>query len=143
MYRHLVRRTGSVFSEVPTWEPNIDMDWFAVSYMKSRFRKMQEEGFTRFNACTGTECYEYWLDVARKNPEGEIQIKRVETQQEFAPHELMWIGEAYETFRFVYKYPSAEIVDKLSFEWMRKAFPTGHLLDLIDFAKRCGWIFDS
>jgi hypothetical protein len=117
----VVENQGKLFDFIASSYPKCDTKDFIVSYMKSKTRQAIDESQAYINTMDYETLWEYFV----KNDN--YHLKKGSAIEGFMPE---WIGEFYAYYQWYYNISSSELVDKISVEFLEKAYSGLHDLDL-------------
>ena len=117
----VVENQGKLFDFIASSYPKCDTKDFIVSYMKSKTRQAIDESQAYINTMDYETLWEYFV----KNDN--YHLKKGSAIEGFMPE---WIGEFYAYYQWYYNISSNELVDKISVEFLEKAYSGLHDLDL-------------
>ena len=117
----VVENQGELFDYVAQNYPDKDTKDFIRSYMLSKTRKSIDESQAYVNTMDAPTLWEYFTETE------DYSLKPGKALEGFAPD---WIGEFYAYYQWDYCIPSAKIIEKLPLDFMLKAYPGLHDLDL-------------
>ena len=109
--------------------PNKDTSDFINAYMLSKMRRDIDQAQAYVCTMDAKELLEYFLKTENYN------LKEGEALQGFVP---AWIGEFYALYQWFYSIPSSEVVRKIPLDYLIKAYPGLHDLDLELAVKKVG-----
>lgn len=127
----VVENQGKLFDYVSLLHSDCDMKDFVVHYLQSDTRKMMDEG----QAYLLTMNYKELWDYFQKNDK--YTLKKGQTIEGFLPE---WMGEFYAYYQWYYGLPSGELVKKVPVDFLKKAYPGLHDLELDLAVKKVGKI---
>ena len=119
--KYIVEQQGKLFDYVATEYQEKDTADFIVSYMNSETRKSIDKGQAYVCTMDYKELLNYFLEIDGYSMKEGVAIKG------FGP---WWIGEFYAYYQWFYNVPSAEIIKKIPLDFLKKAYPGLHDLDL-------------
>ena len=125
----VVENQGKLFDFVSSSFPGSDTEDFIASYMVSLTRKAIDEG----QAYVSTMDYKTLWDYFRSE-EG-YTLKKGPSMEGFLP---AWIGEFYAYYQWYYGISSKELLDKVPLDFLQKAYPGLHDLELELAVKKVG-----
>lgn len=125
----VVENQGKLFDFVALSYPNYDTKDFITCYMTSKTRKAIDEGKAYVNTMSYKELLEYFLES-----DG-YSLKEGKALEGFLTE---WIGEFYAYYQWYYNISSSELVKKVSLDFLKKAYPGLHDLDLELAVKKVG-----
>lgn len=117
----VVENQGKLFDYIAITYPDMDTEDFIQAYMKSKTRKYLDEA--QAYVCT-MDARELWVYFQKTD---KYRLKEGEALKGFMPD---WIGEFYAYYQWKYNVPSAELVDKISLDYLEKMYPGLHDLEL-------------
>lgn len=117
----VVENQGKLFDYIAITYPDMDTEDFIQAYMKSKTRKYMDEA--QAYVCT-MDAKELWVYFQKTD---KYRLKKGEALKGFMPD---WIGEFYAYYQWKYNVPSAELVDKISLDYLEKMYPGLHDLEL-------------
>ncbi len=113
---------GKLFDFVASSFPDCDTEDFINQYMASKTRKAIDEGQAYVNTMDYKTLWEYFVKTDGYTP------KKGRAIEGFLPE---WIGEFYAYYQWYYNIPSRELIKKISVDFLKKAYPGLHDLDLV------------
>ena len=125
----VVETQGKLFDFVAQEFPDKDTEEFIKTYMKSNTRKSIDEAQAYVNTMDCKELWEYFLKTEQ------YSLKNGEGMKGFMPD---WIGEFYAYYQWYYNIPSAEEVQKVPIDFLKKAYYGLHDLELDLAVKKVG-----
>lgn len=117
----VVENQGKLFDYIAITYPDMDTEDFIQAYMKSKTRRYLDEA--QAYVCT-MDAQELWVYFQKTD---KYRLKKGEALKGFIPD---WIGEFYAYYQWKYNVPSAELVDKISLDYLEKMYPGLHDLEL-------------
>lgn len=117
----VVENQGKLFDMVAQKYPDKDTVDFILAYMSSKTRKSIDEGMAYVNTMDAPELWNYFTSTEQ------YKLKDGKALKGFLPD---WIGEFYAYYQWYYNIPSREIVQKVSLDFLTKAYHGLHDLDL-------------
>ena len=117
----VVENQGKLFDMVAQDYPDIDTRDFINAYMNSKTRKSIDEAKAYVNTMDAKELLQYFLSTEN------YSLKAGKAIDGFAPD---WMGEFYAYYQWFYNMSSAEIIKKISVDFLLKAYRGLHDLDL-------------
>ena len=117
----VVENQGKLFDYVANSYPDMNTEDFIQKYMKSKTRKFVDEAQSYVCTMNAQELWEYFQKT------DQYQLTKGEALKGFMPD---WIGEFYAYYQWKYNVSSAELVDKISLEYLEKAYHGLHDLEL-------------
>ena len=125
----VVENQGKLFDYIALSYPESDTEEFINTYMRSKTRKSIDEAMAYVNTKDAKELWKYFVDIEK------YELKRGRSLGGFMP---MWIGEFYAYYQWYYNMPSAEVVNKIPVEFLKKAYYGLQDLDLELAVKKVG-----
>lgn len=125
----VVENQGKLFDFIAHKFPDKDTIDFIKTYMTSKTRKSVDEAKAYVNTMDAKELWQYFSET-----EG-YTLKSGKALEGFLPD---WIGEFYAYYQWYYDIPSSEIVDKISVDFLIKAYYGLHDLQLDLAVKKVG-----
>lgn len=125
----VVENQGKLFDLYAQDYPNNDTEDFIQAYMKSKTRKYIDESQAYVNTMDARELLDYFFTTEK------YEKKQGKAMRGFMPD---WIGEFYAYYQWYYNISSAELVDKVSLNFLEKAYHGLHDLDLELAVKKVG-----
>ena len=89
--------------------------------MASKTRKSIDDAKAYVNTMDAQELWDYFMNTEH------YTLKSGTAMKGFVPD---WIGEFYAYYQWFYNLPSAEIIKKIPLDFLKKAYPGLHDLDL-------------
>ena len=126
----VVENQGKLFDFVAQNFTDKDTEDFIETYMKSKTRKSIDESQAYVNTMSATELWEYFIKT-----EGYV-LKDGKPLKGFMPD---WIGEFYAYYQWYFDLPSAELVNKVPIDFLKKAYHGLHDLDLELAVRKVGF----
>lgn len=117
----VVENQGKLFDFVAQAFPHKSTEDFITAYMTSKTRKYIDECQVYVNTMSAEELWEYFTETER------YELKDGKALEGFMPD---WIGEFYAYYQWFYNIPSAEFIDKVPLNFLKKAYFGLHDLDL-------------
>lgn len=117
----VVENQGKLFDFVAQTFPDMDTEDFINTYMASKTRKSIDEAKAYVNTMDAQELWDYFMNTEH------YMLKSGTAMKGFVPD---WIGEFYAYYQWFYNLPSAEIIKKIPLDFLKKAYPGLHDLDL-------------
>jgi hypothetical protein len=127
----VIENQGKLFDYVASNYPDMDTEDFISSYMKSNTRKSVDEAQAFVCTMDANELWKYF-----QKTDG-YELKKGVALKGFLPD---WIGEFYACYQWKYGIPSRKLVDKITVEYLKKAYAGLHDLDLELAVKKVGMI---
>ena len=125
----VVENQGKLFDFVAHSYPDSDTEDFINTYMKSKTRKSIDNAMAYVNTMDAKELWNFFSDTENYKFK---QGKAIELYMQD------WIGEFYAYYQWYYDIPSAEIINKVSVDFLRKAYYGLHDLELDLAVKKVG-----
>ena len=125
----VVENQGKLFDLYAQDYPNNDTEDFIQAYMKSKTRKYIDESQAYVNTMDARELLDYFFTTEK------YEKKQGKAMRGFMPD---WIGEFYAYYQWYYNMPSAEIVQKIPVDFLMKAYPGLHDLELALAVEKAG-----
>ena len=122
----VVENQGKLFDFVAQTYPDKDTEDFINAYMTSKTRKYIDEAQAYVNTMDAEELWRYFTENEN------YHMKPGKAMTGFMPD---WIGEFYAYYQWYYDLPSAEVVQKIPVDFLKKAYYGLHDLAL-DLAVR-------
>lgn len=117
----VVENQGKLFDFVAQNFPNKDTEDFINTYMASKTRLSIDEAKAYVNTMDAKELWTYFTET-----EGYV-LKPGKALEGFMPD---WIGEFYAYYQWYYNLASAELVKKITVDFLKKAYYGLHDLEL-------------
>ena len=117
----VVETQGKLFDYVAHEFQDSDTEDFIRAYMSSNTRRYIDECQAYVNTKSATELWDYFQEI-----DG-YHLKKGEAMRGFMPD---WIGEFYAYYQWYYDISSRELVQKISVDFLRKAYWGLHDLDI-------------
>lgn len=117
----VVETQGKLFDYVAVTFPDKDTEDFINAYMKSNTRKYIDEAQAYILTMSVKDLWEYFLET------DQYELKSGGSLKGFLPD---WIGEFYAYYGWYYNILSAELIDKLPLDYLKKAYSGLHDLEL-------------
>ena len=117
----VVEEQGRLFESLQDFRPEVDSADYIVSYLKSSTRRQLDEGHAYYLTQDAAHLKETFLEESGYVPKAGTPIKG------FAPN---WIGQFYARYQWETGMSSAEAIGKVPLEWLIRAYPCLHDLDL-------------
>ena len=124
----VVENQGKLFDYVSSL-PDCDTEGFIAKYLSSKTRKAIDEGKAYCSTMDYKTLYEYFL-----SREG-YSMKKGAPMEGFMPE---WIGEFYAYYQWYYDVPSRELLKRAPLDFLKKAYPGLHDLELPLAVKKVG-----
>ena len=125
----VVENQGKLFDLVSQNYPDKDTLDFINTYMASKTRKSIDEAKAYVNTMDAKELWQYFLQT-----EGYV-LKPGKALGGFMPD---WIGEFYAYYQWYFNLPSAELVKRITVDFLKKAYYGLHDLELDLAVKKVG-----
>lgn len=125
----VVETQGKLFDYVSQEYPQYDTASFIQSYMTSKTRQAIDEGQAYVCTMNPIELLNFYCDSEN------YKFKPGESIKGFVPD---WIGEFYAYYQWFYNIPSKQLIDKIPVDYLIKAYPGLHDLDLDLAVKKVG-----
>ena len=125
----VVENQGKLFDFVAQTFPDKDTEDFINAYMASKTRKSIYEAKAYVNTMDAKELWQYFLQT-----EGYV-LKPGKALGGFMPD---WIGEFYAYYQWYFNLPSAELVKRITVDFLKKAYYGLHDLELDLAVKKVG-----
>ena len=97
--------------------------------MKSKTRKNIDDAMAYVNTMDAKELWKYFSDTEK------YKLKQGKAIEGFMPD---WIGEFYAYYQWYYDIPSADVINKVPVDFLRKAYYGLHDLELDLAVKKVG-----
>ena len=117
----VVEEQGRFFESLQDVRPEVDSADFIASYLKSSTRRQLDEGHAYYLTMDAPHLKETFLEESGYVPKSGEPIRG------FAPN---WIGQFYARYQWETGMPSAEMLGKVPLDWLIRAYPGLHDLDL-------------
>lgn len=117
----VVENQGKLFDFVAQNFPNKDTEDFIETYMQSKTRKSIDEAKAYVITMDSKELWEYFIETEN------YSLKSGEALEGFLPD---WIGEFYAYYQWYYNVPSYELINRVPINFLKKAYPGLHDLEL-------------
>ena len=125
----VVENQGKLFDLVAQDYPDKDTFNFIAAYMNSKTRQSIDDSQAYVNTMSAPELWDYFCET-----DG-FKLKDGTAAQGFMP---AWIGEFYAYYQWYYNISSAEVLKKVPLDFLEKAYPGLHDLDLDLAVKKVG-----
>ena len=125
----VVQNQGKLFDMIAHDYPDEDTKAFINSYMQSKTRKSIDEGQAYVNTMDASDLWRYFSETEN------YRLKDGSAMLGFVPD---WIGEFYAYYQWYYNLPSAVLAKKIPVDFLIKAYPGLHDLDLELAVKKVG-----
>lgn len=117
----VVENQGKLFDNFASTNKDKDTKDFINAYMSSETRKYIDESQPYVNTMDANDLYEYFIKTDNYKP------KKGESLKGFLPD---WIGEFYAYYQWFFNMASKEVIKKVPLDFLIKAYPGLHDLDL-------------
>lgn len=117
----VVENQGKLFDFIAQTYPEKDTEDFIAAYMCSKTRKCIDEAKAYVNTMSAKELWDYFTETEK------YSLKPGKALGGFMPD---WIGEFYAYYQWYYNIPSAEVLDKVPLDFIKKAYFGLHDLQL-------------
>lgn len=117
----VVENQGKLFDYVAQSYPDMDTEDFIKTYMASKTRKSIDEAKAYVNTMSAKELWEYFIETEN------YSLKSGKALNGFMPD---WIGEFYAYYQWYYNISSVEVLEKVSLDFLEKAYYGLHDLEL-------------
>ena len=117
----VVENQGKLFDYVAQNFQDKDTDDFINAYMNSKTRKSIDEAQAYVNTMDVKTLWKYFCDTEH------YKMKSGKSMQGFMPE---WIGEFYAYYQWYFNLPSADVVNRIPLEFLKKAYYGLHDLEL-------------
>lgn len=117
----VVENQGKLFDFVAQNFPNGDTEDFIKTYMLSQTRKSIDEAKAYVNTMDAKELWAYFTETEK------YEVQSGKALGGFMPD---WIGEFYAYYQWYYNIPSAEVLQKVPLDFIKKAYYGLHDLEL-------------
>ena len=125
----VVENQGKLFDYVAQSFPDMDTEDFINTYMRSKTRMSIDKAKAYVNTMDAKELWNYFIET-----EG-YKLKKGKAMEGFIPD---WIGEFYAYYQWYFDIPSAEVVKKITVDFLKKAYYGLHDLELDLAVKKVG-----
>ena len=125
----VVENQGKLFDYVAQSFPEMDTEDFINTYMRSKTRISIDKAKAYVNTMDAKELWNYFTET-----EGH-KLKKGKAMEGFIPD---WIGEFYAYYQWYFDIPSAEVVKKITVDFLKKAYYGLHDLELDLAVKKVG-----
>lgn len=125
----VVETQGKLFDFVAQTYPDSDTDDFIYAYMTSKTRKSIDEAQAYVNTMNTADLWQYFISTDH------YTLKPGKALDGFMPD---WIGEFYAYYQWYYNLPSAEVMQKVPLDFLKKTYPGLHDLDLVLAVQKVG-----
>ena len=117
----VVENQGKLFDYVAETFPDKDTEDFINAYMASKTRKYIDEAQAYVNTMDAEELWRYFTENE------DYHMKPGKAMTGFM---LDWIGEFYAYYQWYYDIPSSEVIEKITVDFLKKAYYGLHDLEL-------------
>lgn len=117
----IVETQGQLFDFVAYKFPDCDTECFITEYMKSYTRQRIDIADAYLANEDVEDLFSWFIKLDNYKP------KDGKAMQGFMPD---WIGEFYAYFQWYYNVPSRELIERIPLEFLKRAYPGLHDLDL-------------
>lgn len=128
----VVENQGKLFDFVAQTYPDTDTEDFIKAYMASKTRKSIDEAKAYVNTMSAKELWEYFTETEK------YSLKPGKSLDGFMPD---WIGEFYAYYQWYYNIPSAEVLQRIPIDFLKKAYYGLHDLELDLAVQKVGEIY--
>ena len=125
----VVENQGKLFDYVAQSFPDMDTEDFINTYMRSKTRISIDKAKAYVNTMDAKELWNYFTETE------EYMLKPGKAMEGFVPD---WIGEFYAYYQWYFDIPSAEVVKKITEDFLKKAYYGLHDLELDLAVKKVG-----
>mgnify|MGYP000349991440 FL=1 len=125
----VVENQGKLFDYVAQSFPDMDTEDFINTYMRSKTRISIDKAKAYVNTMDAKELWNYFTETE------EYMLKPGKAMEGFIPD---WIGEFYAYYQWYFDIPSAEVVKKITVDFLKKAYYGLHDLELDLAVKKVG-----
>ena len=125
----VVENQGKLFDFVAQSFPDKDTEDFINAYMKSKTRRSIDEAKAYVNTMDAKELWKYFVETDK------YSLKNGKALEGFMPD---WIGEFYAYYQWYFNLPSAEVIEKIPLDFLKKAYFGLHDLELDLAVKKVG-----
>ena len=125
----VVENQGKLFDYVAQSFPDMDTEDFINTYMRSKTRISIDKAKAYVNTMDAKELWNYFTETE------EYMLKPGKSMEGFVPD---WIGEFYAYYQWYFDIPSAEVVKKITVDFLKKAYYGLHDLELDLAVKKVG-----
>ena len=125
----VVENQGKLFDYVAQSFPDMDTEDFINTYMRSKTRMSIDKAKAYVNTMDAKELWNYFTETE------EYKLKKGKAMEGFIPD---WIGEFYAYYQWYFDIPSAEVVKKITVDFLKKAYYGLHDLELDLAVKKVG-----
>lgn len=129
--QEIAETQGMLFERLQDERPTVDGLGFIRSYMKSETRALIDKGDVYLATLSPKLLMSYYSETDRR------PLKSGSPLRGFMPN---WIGQFYANYQWQTGMPSREIVDQVPPEWLARAYPGLHDLDMkLAVGKAAAW----
>ena len=125
----VVENQGKLFDYVAQSFPDMDTEDFINTYMRSKTRISIDKAKAYVNTMDAKELWNYFTETE------EYMLKPGKAMEGFVPD---WIGEFYAYYQWYFDIPSAEVVKKITVDFLKKAYYGLHDVELDLAVKKVG-----
>ena len=125
----VVENQGKLFDYVAQSFPDMDTEDFINTYMRSKTRISIDKAKAYVNTMDAKELWNYFTETE------EYMLKPGKAMEGFVPD---CIGEFYAYYQWYFDIPSAEVVKKITVDFLKKAYYGLHDLELDLAVKKVG-----
>lgn len=125
----VVETQGRLFDYIAYTYPDKDTEDFIRTYMTSKTRRSIDAGQAYVNTMDELDLWDYFCKTEH------YKLKEGKALTGFLPD---WIGEFYAYYQWYYNLPSAEVLEKIPLDFLKKAYHGLHDLDLELAVKKVG-----
>ena len=125
----VVENQGKLFDYVAQKFPEMNTEDFINTYMRSKTRISIDKAKAYVNTMDAKELWNYFIETE------EYRLKPGKAMEGFMPD---WIGEFYAYYQWYFDIPSAEVVKKITVDFLKKAYYGLHDLELELAVKKVG-----
>ena len=125
----VVENQGKLFDYVAQSFPDMDTEDFINTYMRSKTRISIDKAKAYVNTMDAKELWNYFTETE------EYMLKPGKAMEGFVPD---WIGEFYAYYQWYFDIPSAEVVKKITVDFLKKGYYGLHDLELDLAVKKVG-----
>ena len=125
----VVENQGKLFDYVAQSFPDMDTEDFINTYMRSKTRISIDKAKAYVNTMDAKELWNYFTETE------EYMLKPGKAMEGFVPD---WIGGFYAYYQWYFDIPSAEVVKKITVDFLKKAYYGLHDLELDLAVKKVG-----
>ena len=117
----VVENQGKLFDFVAQTFSDKDTEDFIITYMSGKTRKSIDEAKAYVNTMNAKELWDYFCKTEK------YTLKSGKALEGFMPD---WMGEFYAYYQWYYNISSAEVIQKVPVDFLKKAYYGLHDLDL-------------